>query len=58
VTDDECGALLRNTYQFLWRTAAISGKSGYAILHRETTLLKNRSYGTGDFKNLKRVGVP
>jgi hypothetical protein len=58
VTDDKCGALLRNAFQFLQRTAAISGKSGYTILHRETPLLTNRNNATGDFKNLKRVGVP
>jgi hypothetical protein len=58
VTDDECGALLRNAHQFLWRTAASSGKSGDTILHREPPLLKNRSDATGDFKNLKIYGVP
>jgi hypothetical protein len=58
MTDDECGALLRNAHQFLRRTAASSGKSGDTILHREPPLLKNRSDATGDFKNLKSVGVP
>jgi hypothetical protein len=45
----EYDALLQNAYQFLRRTAASSGKSGYTILHRETPLLKNRSNATGDF---------
>jgi hypothetical protein len=58
VTEDEYGALLRNAYQFLRRTAASSGKSGYTILHRETPLLKNRNNAMGDFKNLKSAGVP
>jgi hypothetical protein len=56
--DDEFGSLLRNAHQFLWRTAASSGKSGDAILHREPPLLKNRSDAMGDFKNLKSAGVP
>jgi hypothetical protein len=58
VTDDKFGALLRNAHQFLRHTAASSGKSGDAILHHEPPLLKNRSDATGDFKNLKSVGVP
>jgi hypothetical protein len=57
VTDDKCSALLRNAHQFLQRTAASSGKSGDTILQREPPLLKNRSDATGDFKNLKSVGV-
>jgi hypothetical protein len=58
MTDDECGALLRNAYQFLRRTAASSGKSGDTILQSEPPLLKNRNDATADFKNLKSVGVP
>jgi hypothetical protein len=58
VTDNKCGALLQNAYQFLRRTAASSGKSGDTILHREPPLLKSRSDATGDFKILKSVGVP
>jgi hypothetical protein len=38
--------------------AANPSKSADPILHREPTLLKNRSNATGDFKNLKSAGVP
>jgi hypothetical protein len=38
--------------------AANSCQSADPILHREPPLLKNRSDATGDFKNLKSVGVP
>jgi hypothetical protein len=43
---------------FLWRVAAGSLKLADPIFHREPPLLKNHSNATGDFKNLKRVGVP
>jgi hypothetical protein len=38
--------------------AANPCQSADPILHYEPSLLKNRSNATGDFKNLKMVGVP
>jgi hypothetical protein len=38
--------------------AANPCKSADPILHHEPPLLKNSSNVTGDFKNLKSVGVP
>jgi hypothetical protein len=51
VTDDECGILVRHAYKFFGRAAVGSIKSADHILHSETSLLKNRSDATGDFKN-------
>jgi hypothetical protein len=39
-------------------SAANLCKSADPILHQESPLLKNRSNATGDFENLKSVGVP
>jgi hypothetical protein len=39
-------------------SAANPCKSADPILHQEPPLLKNRSNATGNFKNLKSVGVP
>jgi hypothetical protein len=48
-----------NTYtNFRYPVASGSIKSADPILHGEPPLLKNRSNVTGDFKNLKSVGVP
>jgi hypothetical protein len=40
------------------RRAANKCKAADPILHREPPFLKNCNNATGDFKNLKSVGVP
>jgi hypothetical protein len=54
----ECDAPLQQVCKFFGQSAVDSSKSADPIVHRDPSLLKNLSNGTGNFKNIKSVGVP